>query len=126
MPISQLGRYIERLTELKEEYRGQLDILIGLEVDYIRAFEHETKAFLDQYGTHLDDSILSVHFLPAGSSYICLDYDEKAFQQIDRLLRQRQSRFISPIMTKSILPLYHRWEHLSQNESATSRLRKNL
>ena len=62
MPISQLGRYIERLTELKEEYRGQLDILIGLEVDYIRAFEHETKAFLDQYGTHLDDSILSVHF----------------------------------------------------------------
>ncbi|QII50228.1 histidinol-phosphatase HisJ [Bacillus paralicheniformis] len=82
MPISELDRYIERLTDLKEEYKGQLDVLIGLEVDYIRAFEHETKAFLDQYGTHLDDSILSVHFLPAGSSYICLDYDEKAFQQL--------------------------------------------
>lgn len=26
MPISELDRYIERLTELKEEYKGQLDV----------------------------------------------------------------------------------------------------
>ncbi|MFT0802071.1 histidinol-phosphatase HisJ [Bacillus swezeyi] len=84
MPMSDLERYFESLQHLKEEYKGQIDVLIGLEVDYIRAYEVEIKTFLDTYGTFLDDSILSVHFLPAGSSHICLDYDEDAFQNLIR------------------------------------------
>ncbi|MFO6497930.1 MULTISPECIES: histidinol-phosphatase HisJ [Bacillus] len=82
IPMSALEDYLGILKRLKEEYTGQIDILIGLEVDYIRAFEHEIKTFLDTYGSFLDDSILSVHFLPADSSHICLDYDEDAFQNL--------------------------------------------
>ncbi|MCY8035249.1 histidinol-phosphatase HisJ [Bacillus sonorensis] len=84
MPMAALERYMERLTQLKQEYKRQIEIRIGLEVDYIRAFEREIEAFLDQYGSGLDDGILSVHFLPAGSSHICLDYDEDAFQKLIR------------------------------------------
>ncbi|MDA1477623.1 histidinol-phosphatase HisJ [Bacillus changyiensis] len=82
MTYSELEHYIESLNNLKKEYKGQINILVGLEVDYIRICENETKAMLDTYGPYLDDGILSVHFLPAGSSHICLDYDEKAFQQL--------------------------------------------
>ncbi|MGR3207824.1 histidinol-phosphatase HisJ [Bacillus glycinifermentans] len=84
MPMASLERYLKSLTALKKEYEGQIDILIGLEVDYIRAFEREIQSFLDDFGPVLDDGILSVHFLPAGESHICLDYDDAAFQQLIR------------------------------------------
>ncbi|MGO4075935.1 histidinol-phosphatase HisJ, partial [Staphylococcus aureus] len=61
---------------------GQLIVKTGLEVDFIKEYEEETRTFLDCYGPELDDAILSVHFLPAGDEYICLDFDEHAFQQL--------------------------------------------
>ncbi|MFP3326314.1 histidinol phosphatase, partial [Planococcus sp. SIMBA_160] len=75
-----LEAYLTKLDQLKQEYKGQLIVKTGLEVDYIKEYEEETSAFLDCYGPELDDGILSVHFLPAGDEYICLDYDEHAFQ----------------------------------------------
>ncbi|MGE6628860.1 histidinol-phosphatase HisJ [Bacillus sp. NPDC077027] len=82
MKHSDIEAYINTLGQLKKEYKGQLIVKTGLEVDYIKAYEEETRAFLDCYGPALDDSILSVHFLPAFDSYICLDFDEHAFKQL--------------------------------------------
>lgn len=82
MAQASLERYINEISRLKKEYRGQLTIRTGLEVDYIAEFEDEIKLFLDTYGPYLDDSILSVHFLRAGSSYLCLDYDEHTFKEL--------------------------------------------
>ncbi|MBJ7897350.1 histidinol-phosphatase HisJ [Bacillus atrophaeus] len=82
MTHASLERYLNELSGLKKEYSGQIDILTGLEVDYISGYEHEIKSFLDTYGPSLDDSILSVHFLPAGSSFLCLDYDEHTFKEL--------------------------------------------
>ncbi|PJZ00232.1 MULTISPECIES: histidinol-phosphatase HisJ [Bacillus] len=82
MAHDSLERYIDDISLLKKEYRGQIHIQTGLEVDYIAAFEDEITLLLDTYGPYLDDSILSVHFLRAGSSYLCLDYDEHTFKEL--------------------------------------------
>lgn len=82
MKLQDLEAYITKLAQLKQEYKGQLIVKTGLEVDFIKEYEEETRTFLDCYGPELDDAILSVHFLPAGDDYICLDFDEHAFQQL--------------------------------------------
>ncbi|SDH31733.1 histidinol-phosphate phosphatase [Alteribacillus persepolensis] len=79
MPLSSLSSYITAIETLKAEYRRDITILTGLEIDYIEGFEQETKAFLDEIGPQLDDSILSVHFLQSKGSYFCLDFSPDSF-----------------------------------------------
>ncbi|WP_207634144.1 histidinol-phosphatase HisJ [Halalkalibacter urbisdiaboli] len=80
MKLEHLLDYFKELKHIKETYRGKLDVLIGLEVDYIEEYEEQTKQFLNEFGHYLDDSILSVHFLKLRNDYICIDYSPEAFQ----------------------------------------------
>lgn len=83
MSYYQFEAYIHELQELKESYKNDLKINIGLEVDYIEGFEQETKGFLNKWGKYLDDAILSVHFLKySNDRYICLDYSPDSFQNL--------------------------------------------
>lgn len=85
MPFSDIDRYLSILLDLKKQYKRDIDIHIGLEVDYINGFERETAQFLDKYGPFLDDSILSVHFLKLNGQYYCVDFDEHTFQKMAEL-----------------------------------------
>jgi histidinol-phosphatase (PHP family) len=80
--LADLERYLADITAVKEKYKRDLAIQIGLEVDYIEGYEKKTKAFLDEYGPHLDDSLLSVHFLKKDFTYYCLDYSEDVFAEM--------------------------------------------
>lgn len=81
MCLEDLDSYLEECHLLKAEYQSQIDIRVGLEVDYLQGFEKETKQFLDQVGPMLDDSILSLHFLPISDRWVCLDYSANSFEQ---------------------------------------------
>ena len=74
-----LPLYLQELRELKERYKDQITIQIGLEVDYIVGFEQETTAFLNEFGPYLDDAILSVHFLQFEGKYCCVDFSTEEF-----------------------------------------------
>lgn len=81
MSMDQLEAYLEQGFQLKKKYKDQIEILIGLEIDYIFGYEQETKSFLDRYGPRLEDAILSVHFLPVEGQWTCLDYSAELFEQ---------------------------------------------
>lgn len=82
MSMTQLENYLKDVHHIKEQYANDLKINVGLEVDYIDGFETKTTQFLNEYGPHLDDSILSVHFLRFDRQYFCLDYSPEAFAHI--------------------------------------------
>lgn len=82
MPLSQIELYVKQIGEAKQEYKRQIEIKVGLEVDYINGFEKETTSFLDTYGPQIDDSILSVHFLPVNDGFLCMDYDDSTFAEL--------------------------------------------
>ncbi|HHY20793.1 MAG TPA: histidinol-phosphatase HisJ, partial [Bacilli bacterium] len=78
-----LDEYLSSVLQLKEKYKGKCNILVGLEVDFIEGYEEDTKRFLNQVGPHLDDSILSVHFLKDKEGrYHCLDFNEDVFAEM--------------------------------------------
>ncbi|WP_194201623.1 histidinol-phosphatase HisJ [Metabacillus mangrovi] len=82
LPADQVEAYIKAVQEVKKEYSGEIKINLGFEVDYIEGFEKETAAFLNQYGSIIDDSILSVHFLLAGNAFHCLDFSPEGFKNL--------------------------------------------
>lgn len=61
MPMEELPRYVEEAFKLKEKYRGQIDIRVGLEGDYIEGWERQIEEIVKAYPW--DYVIGSVHFL---------------------------------------------------------------
>jgi len=77
--LEELPLYLQMVEQAKEYYKNKIKINIGLEVDYIEGFEREISSFLNEWGTKLDDSILSVHFLKHNLTYDCVDYSPELF-----------------------------------------------
>jgi len=82
MSNDQLSEYIERARVLKEKYKQYIHINVGLEIDYIAEYEQDITAWLNKIGHHLDDSILSVHFIKVNENYYCIDYSADYFSLI--------------------------------------------
>ncbi|MFS1514820.1 histidinol-phosphatase HisJ [Chengkuizengella sp. SCS-71B] len=61
MPADELPKYVEECFLLKEKYKDQIDIKIGLEADYIEGYETEIEKIISSYSW--DYVIGSVHFL---------------------------------------------------------------
>ena len=86
-----LPLYLQELRTLKEQYKEQIDIRIGLEVDYIVGYEQETMDFLNEFGPLLDDAILSVHFLQYENEYCCIDFSVEEFLHFSEKLGSVQA-----------------------------------
>ncbi|MDY7992796.1 histidinol-phosphatase HisJ [Paenibacillus polymyxa] len=61
MPMEELPRYVEECLELKERFKGKIDIRVGLEGDYIEGWEREIEDIITAFPW--DYVIGSVHFL---------------------------------------------------------------
>ena len=79
MNFTLLEAYFTSIAKVKHQYAKDISILCGLEVDFIEGFEQQTTHFLNQYGEHLDDAIMSVHFLRDQNHYVCIDYSPEVF-----------------------------------------------
>ncbi len=80
MAWDQLEPYLVHAQLLKKQFADQMEIKVGLEVDYIPGFEGETREMLKQYGSALEDSLLSVHFLEGKGGWRCVDFSPEDFQ----------------------------------------------
>lgn len=79
--LSDLEDYFDYCDSLKKTYGDQIEILTGLEVDYLIEDEDYTRTFLNEYGSRLDDSILSLHLMIGKDGYRALDYSPDDFSQ---------------------------------------------
>ncbi len=61
MLMEELPKYVEECFELKEKYKNQIDLKVGLEGDYIEGYEAQIEAIIQAYSW--DYVIGSVHFL---------------------------------------------------------------
>lgn len=61
MPAAELPKYVDEALALKDKYRGQIEVKVGLEADYIEGYEEEIERYITEYPW--DYVIGSVHFL---------------------------------------------------------------
>lgn len=111
MKLGKLEDYISHVTKHKKNYSESIKINLGFEVDYIEGFEKETTSFLNDYGSYIDDAILSVHFLKLKEQYYCLDFhDDTYLEMIDKAgtLKQLHEKYYRTLLAavKSNLGTY--------------------
>lgn len=70
MPKARIGEYRREITALKEEYRGRIDVFLGIEQDYW------SEEAVDGY----DYVIGSVHYVRCGDAYIPVDENAEILQ----------------------------------------------
>jgi len=80
MRASDLEAYLEHALALKIKYSRDIEVRVGLEIDYIPGFEPAIRDLLRSVGSQLDDALLSVHFLPGKGGWRCIDYSSEDFQ----------------------------------------------
>ncbi len=74
IPLSRMEEYIRTLRELKEKYKGRIDVYVGLEQD---AYAIPVPEGLDYY-------LGSVHWLKKGDRYIELDHNQQILREAIR------------------------------------------
>ena len=71
---SEVEPYLEHARALKKKYQGQIEISVGLEVDYLPGYEEVVLDFYRSWGDQLEDSLLSLHFLPGPKEPLMVDF----------------------------------------------------
>lgn len=74
MAASDLPAYFKKCERLRDQYRDQIQINIGFELDYLPHHTDWTRAFLSEYGPRTTDNILSIHFMQGTHQHFwCVD-----------------------------------------------------
>jgi|GEM_PF-1051194 len=74
--ISLMPYYFSDIREMQKRYSGRIRINAGFETDYLEGYEDRTAAVLDLYGSEIQDSLLSVHFVRIGSRIYDVDLQD--------------------------------------------------
>ncbi len=81
MEEQDLDKYFKEMHRLKEKYKDQIDIKVGLELDFLPNHISWTRDILNEYGEYLDESILSIHFLKGNRGWRCVDLNPEDFKE---------------------------------------------
>ncbi len=113
MSVESLPLYIEAIQTLKRSY-PDLDIRLGLEIDYLPGSESETLAFLEPYSDVLDETILSQHFLLVDGELLPVDFSAETFDTLVRRVgsfEEVMRRYYTALEAGLAFP----WERLKVN-----------
>lgn len=82
LSLNQVEEYMDHVRQLQRTYKDRIHISLGFEVDYIPGYEVAIRDFLDEYGPHTADNILSVHVMPGeNDGFWFIDYSAEEFER---------------------------------------------
>ena len=77
-----LEPYLRHAAELRERWRGRLEILVGLEIDLLPGHEDHARSLVARHAGVLDEVIGSLHLLPLGrGAWASVDFSSESFAQ---------------------------------------------
>lgn len=80
MPEAELQQYFDYVLAVKKRYAKQIEITVGLELDYLHGSVEYTNRLVEQWGHLLEDVIYSVHYLPGEDGNYCVDFTADDFK----------------------------------------------
>ncbi|MUT65261.1 histidinol-phosphatase HisJ [Paenibacillus sp. NEAU-GSW1] len=122
MPPEELPLYMEYAKAMKRKYEGQIEITVGLELDYLPGQLDFTKQIVDQWGHELEDIVYSVHYLPgADGGARCVDFTADYFREqilscygtMEKAVDTYYDHVESAIVFASALPMRKRIGHIN-------------
>lgn len=74
-----LDGYFREMYALKKKYRDQIELKVGLEIDFLPSETDYLRMMLKEYGPFLEDALLSVHIIEGSGGFRCVDVDPADF-----------------------------------------------
>lgn len=81
MEPAELPDYFRYVRDYKRRYEGVLDVAVGLEFDYLHDNAAFTEMLAESWSDMLEDSVMSVHYLPGRGGMRCIDYKPDDFRE---------------------------------------------
>jgi len=78
----EMDDFFSHIDELKRIYGNRIEILAGLEIDYLEGYDEYTEDLLLKYQQRMDDVIFSVHFVLGEPSLLPVDYSTETFESL--------------------------------------------
>jgi histidinol-phosphatase (PHP family) len=121
MPESVLPDYIRYVKDMKAKYEGRLDIVCGLELDYLEGRLDYTERIVDACHKDLEDVVYSVHYLPGVGGMRCIDFTPQDFRDnlltyygtMEKLVDEYYNHVETAIAWVSGLPMRKRLGHIN-------------
>ena len=79
MPYSELASYFAYVDQCKDKFNGRIEIVSGLELDYLHGATDFTDSIISEWKHKIDDVVYSVHYLPGKDGMYCVDYTSEYF-----------------------------------------------
>ncbi|WP_010275089.1 histidinol-phosphatase HisJ [Paenibacillus senegalensis] len=73
--------YIAYVEKHKQLYEDKLEVLVGMELDYLHGRTDEGLKLLDQFGGRLEELVVSLHYLPGKGGMRSIDYTPDDFKE---------------------------------------------
>ncbi len=109
MTLGELPGYVEEVLALRDEFRGRIDVLLGIEADFAEGHEEALAALLAPYDW--DVVLGSVHFVaggwidaPGAGARHEAEGSVNLWNEYDRLLAKAASSGLFDVMTHFDLP----------------------
>lgn len=81
MPREELPAYFDYVLEMKKRYAGQIELTIGLEMDYLHGSTSFSDELIQPCLDVLEDVVVSVHYLPGEGGMRCVDFTADDFRR---------------------------------------------
>ncbi|MFD1885419.1 histidinol-phosphatase HisJ [Paenibacillus wenxiniae] len=130
MPEQELGTYFAQAQSLKQHVEEQIEITVGLELDYLPDRPEHANRLLEQWAGQMEDAVVSVHFLPGPDGNECVDYTADVlldrlvpyYGSLDQLLHAYYDQVEQAILWAGTLPLRTRIGHINLIEKFRLRM----
>ncbi|WP_234340305.1 histidinol-phosphatase HisJ [Gorillibacterium timonense] len=81
MEEHELPAYLDAATGVKQRFADRLEILVGLELDYLEGRTGYSEGILEQTEGRLEDLLVSVHYLRGRGGMRCIDFTPADFRE---------------------------------------------
>lgn len=130
MDRSEVLAYFQAVKRCKEQYGEQIEVLAGMEFDYLHGQTNYTMELLDEWQHEIEDIVFSVHYLPGKGGMRCIDFTPQDFKEhliayygtIENVVEQYYDHVEQAIHFASRLPGRRRLGHINLIEKFSKAL----
>ncbi|MFX3635324.1 MAG: histidinol-phosphatase HisJ [Candidatus Pristimantibacillus sp.] len=130
MPPEELALYMDYAKEMKQKYKGTIEITVGLELDHLPGRLDYTKHMVEEWQQDLEDVVYSVHYLPGAGGIRCVDFTVEYFREfilahygtMEKVVDEYYDQVEAAIAFAAELPMRTRIGHINLIEKFASAL----
>ncbi|MFC5649321.1 histidinol-phosphatase HisJ [Paenibacillus solisilvae] len=130
MPEHELPLYMNYAKQIQEQYRGKIEITVGLELDYLPGQLSYTEQIVDNWQQELEDVVYSVHYLPGLGGTRSIDFTTEDFKthllayygSMEKVVDEYYNHVEGAIEFASKLPMRKRIGHINLIEKFSLQL----